>query len=120
MKLSERSSIMKKKLSSLYCTFVSCKSFVSDFFIVEQTIAFYEKFLFSEERTFAISRFTIFEGRNFRKNEPKSPKSRKFLPAKVSAPKVVEKLLNCCDYFFRLSGFPDLSGEVLLITFKFF
>ena len=59
---------MKKNLSSLYCTFVPCKSFVSDFFIVEKTFAFYEKFLFSEEKTFAIFRFTIFEGRNFREN----------------------------------------------------
>ena len=32
---------------------------------------------------------------------------------------LVEKLSNCCDYFSRLSGFPDLSGEVFLITFKF-
>ena len=77
---------MKKKLSSLFCTFVSCKSFVSDFFIVEKTFAFYEKFLFSEEKTFAIFRITIFEGRNFREN---GQKSRNFLPAKVSAPKVI-------------------------------
>ena len=70
---------MKKKLSSLYCTFVPCKSFVSDFFIVEKTFPFYEKFLFSD---FAIFRFTIFEGRNFRENEQKSRKSPKFLPLK--------------------------------------
>ena len=76
---------MKKKLSSLYYTSVPCKSFVSDFFIVEKTLAFYEKFLFSEEKTFAIFGFTIFEGRNFRENGQKSLKSRKFLPAKVSA-----------------------------------
>ena len=31
---------------------------------------------------------------------------------------LVEKLSNCCDYILRLSGFPDLSGKVLLITFK--
>ena len=29
------------------------------------------------------------------------------------------KLSTCCDYIFRLSGFPDLSGKVFLITFKF-
>ena len=58
---------MKKKLSSLYYTFVPCKSFISDFFIVEKTFAFYEKFLFSEEKTFAIFRLTIFEGRNLAK-----------------------------------------------------
>ena len=80
---------MKKKLSSLYCTFVLCKSFVSDFFSIEKTFAFYEKFLFSEEKAFAIIRFTIFEGRNFRENGQKSRKLQKFLPAKVSAPKVV-------------------------------
>ena len=73
---------MKKKLSSLYCTFVPCKSFVSDFFIVEKTFAFYEKILFSEEKTFAIFCFIIFEGRNFRKNVQKSRKLRKFLPLK--------------------------------------
>ena len=80
---------MKKKLFSLYCTFVPCKSFVSDFFIVEKTFAFHEKFLFSEEKTFAIFCFTIFEGRNFHENGEKSQKSRDFLPAKVSAPKVI-------------------------------
>ena len=32
---------------------------------------------------------------------------------------LVEKLSKCCDYFSRLSGFPDLSGKVFLITFKF-
>ena len=31
----------------------------------------------------------------------------------------VEELSNCCDYFLRLSGFPNLSGKVCLITFKF-
>ena len=66
---------MKKKLTSLYCTLVPCKSFVSDFFIVEKTYVFYEKFLFSEENTFAAFRFTIFEGRNFRENGQKSRKS---------------------------------------------
>ena len=76
---------MKKKLSSLYCTFVPCKSFVSDFFIVEKTFVFYEKFLFSEEKSFAIFRFTIYEGRNFRENGQISRKSRKFLPLKVAA-----------------------------------
>ena len=75
MKLGERNEIMKKKLSSLYCTFVPCKPFVSDFFIVEITFAFNEKILFSEENTFAIFRFTIFEGRNFRQNGQKSRKS---------------------------------------------
>ena len=81
---------MKKKLSSLYCAFLACKSFVLDFFIVEKNFAFYEKILFSEEKTFAIFRFTIFEGRNFRENEQKSRKSGKFLPTKVSAPKVLK------------------------------
>ena len=32
---------------------------------------------------------------------------------------LVEKLSNRCDYFSRLSGFPDLSGKEFLITFKF-
>ena len=63
---------MKKKLSSLYCTFVPCKFFVSDFFVVEKTFAFYEKFSFSEEKTFAIFCFTIFEGKNFTENGQKS------------------------------------------------
>ena len=80
---------MKKKLSSLYCNFVPHKPFASDFFIFEKTFAFYEKFLFSEEKAFAIFRFTIFEGRNFSEN---GQKSRKFLPTKVSAPKVVSAL----------------------------
>ena len=32
---------------------------------------------------------------------------------------LAERLSNCCDYFLRLSEFPDLSGKVFLITFKF-
>ena len=32
---------------------------------------------------------------------------------------LVKKLSNCCHYFLRLSGFPDISGKVFLITFKF-
>ena len=32
---------------------------------------------------------------------------------------LVEKLSNCCDYFSRLSGFPDLFGKEFLVTFKF-
>ena len=32
---------------------------------------------------------------------------------------LVEKLSNCCHYFLRLSGFPDLSSKVFLITFEF-
>ena len=82
---------MKKKLSSLCCTCVPCKSFAADFFIVEKNFAFYEKFLFWEEKTFVIFCFTIFEGKNFRENEQKLQKSRTFLPAKVSAPKVDAK-----------------------------
>ena len=31
---------------------------------------------------------------------------------------LAEKRLKCCDYFFRLSGFTDLSGKVFL--FKVF
>ena len=77
-------------LSILY--FVTCKSFVSDFFIFEKAFVFYEKFLLSEENTFAIFRFSIFQGRNFGKNEQKSRKSRNVLPTKISAPKVVERI----------------------------
>ena len=29
---------------------------------------------------------------------------------------LVEKFSNCWNYFWSLSGFPDLSGEVILIT----
>ena len=89
---------MKKKLSSLYYTFVHCKSFVSDFLIVEKTFAVCEKILFSKEKTFAIFRFTIFQGRNFRENGQKSRKSQKFLPAKVSAPKVSNFKSNAHSY----------------------
>ena len=32
---------------------------------------------------------------------------------------LAEKPSNCCDYFFRLSGFPDIFDKVFLITFKF-
>ena len=32
---------------------------------------------------------------------------------------LVEELSNCSEYSLRLSGFPDLFGEVFLITFKF-
>ena len=71
-------------MPSLYCTFVPCKSFVSDFFIVEKTFAFYEKILFSEEKTFAIFRFTIFEvakmGKNRKNREIFCP--RKFMSLK--------------------------------------
>ena len=58
---------MGKKLSSLYCTFVPCKSFALDFFIVKKTFAFYKKVLFSEEKTFAIFRFTISKAETFAK-----------------------------------------------------
>ena len=69
-----------------------CSSFTNMCMIEEEkkTFAFYEKILFSEEKTFAIFRFTIFEGRNFRENGQNSRKSQKFLPAKVSAPKVIQ------------------------------
>ena len=33
---------------------------------------------------------------------------------------LTEKLWNYCDYFSRLLEFPDLSGKVFLITYKFF
>ena len=110
---------MKKKLSSLYCTFVPCKSFVSDFFIVEKTFAFYEKFLFSEEKTFAIFRFTIFEGRNFRENGQKLRKLRKILPTKVSAPKVCNMI---CIWNFKTRKIIDLKllFEKLYFHFSFF
>ena len=32
---------------------------------------------------------------------------------------LVEKLSKCCDYFLMLSGYPERSAEVFLITFKF-
>ena len=101
---------MKKKLSSLYCTFVSCKYFVSDFFIVEKTFAFYEKFLFSEEKTFATFRFTISEGRNFCEN---GQKSRKFLPMKVSAPKVYFETENI-----QGTGEPRQSSRGCVLSIK--
>ena len=87
-----------------------CKSFVSDFSIVEKTFAFYEKILFSKEKTFAIFRFTNFEGRNFRKNGKKSRKSQKFLPEKVSAPKAVR-------YTYTIY-FQALKLQVLRYTYK--
>ena len=33
---------------------------------------------------------------------------------------LVKEIYNCCDYFLRFLGFPDLFGKVFLITFKFF
>ena len=102
---------MKKKLSSLYGTFVPCKSFVSDFFIVEKTFAFYEKCLFSEEKTFAIFRFTIFEGRNFRENR-ESFYLRKFLPLKY-----IQSSQNYFHANINLPRLPktDTSSNLLLI-----
>ena len=110
---------MKKKLSSLYCTFLACKSFVLDFFIVEKTLAFYEKKLFSEERTFAIFRFTIFEGRNFRENGQKLRKLRKILPTKVSTPKVCNMI---CIWNFKTRKIIDLKllFQKLYFHFSFF
>ena len=32
---------------------------------------------------------------------------------------LIEKVLNCGDYFLRLSAFPDLPDKVFLISFKF-
>ena len=32
---------------------------------------------------------------------------------------LVEKLSNCCDYFSRLSAYPDLFRKEFLVTFKF-
>ena len=77
---------MKKKLSSLYCAFVPCKSFVSDFFIVEKTFAFYEKFLFSEEQTLLFSKAETFAkmGKNRENRESFCP--RKFLVKSIFSP----------------------------------
>ena len=32
---------------------------------------------------------------------------------------LVEELCNCVDYFLRLSGFPDLFGKLILVTFPY-
>ena len=112
---------MEKKLSSLYWTFVPCKSFVSNCFIVGKTFTFYEKFLFSEYKTFAIFRFTIFEGRNIGENGQKSRKSRKFLPAKVSAPKVDHYLSSLLSVLWDLPTFPwRVVGSTLRQLFFLF
>ena len=110
---------MKKKLSSLYCTFVPCKSFVLDFFIAEKTCAFFQKKIFSEEKTFAIFRFTIFEGRNFRENGQKLRKLRKILPTKVSTPKVCNMI---CIWNFKTKKIIDLKllFQKLYFHFSFF
>ena len=101
---------MKEKLASIHFTFVPCKPFVSDFFTVEKTFAFYKKILFLEEKTFAIFRFAIFEGRNFHKNVQKS---RKILPAKVSAPKV------CKVQKMELKTYTPVSPKFVFEKIKF-
>ena len=74
------------------------------FLIVEKTFAFYEKFLFSEEKSFATFRFTIFEGRNIANI------------AKVSAPKIVSPkvYLEPCGAFVTEL---DIK-KILMINFK--
>ena len=78
---------MKKKLFSLYCTFVPYQSFESDFFIVELTFAFYEKNLFSEEKTSQFFVLLFLKAETFTKMSknrlnPESFCPRNFLPLK--------------------------------------
>ena len=76
---------MKKKLSSLYCTFVPCKSFVSDFFIVEKTFAFYEKLYFRRKKLLRFFVLLFSKAETF----AKMGKNRE-----VSAPKVYKENIS--------------------------
>ena len=59
------------------------------FFSREKTFAFLKLSMISREKTFAFCCFEISKGINFREKGPKTRKTRKFLPAKVSALKVI-------------------------------
>ena len=58
---------------------------------------------------------TWVEAQNLEQNNLMSNLSNS-LPTKST---LVEELSKCYDYFFRLSGLPDLFDKVFLITFKF-
>ena len=68
---------------------VSVKQFVRR----EITFAFLKFSIISREKTFAFRWFQIFKGINFRENGQNSRKMRKFLPAKVSALKVLSVIV---------------------------
>ena len=64
------------------------RTLIFRFFVVEKTFANFENSLLLVKKTFANFDFTFLLGTNFREKEQKSRKSRKFVPAKVCAPKV--------------------------------
>ena len=80
-----RSSITLPYKISFFCVWVV----LFNFFSVEKTFANFWKISLFAKITFANFDFTFFLGINFREKGPKSRKSRKFLPAKVSALKVI-------------------------------
>ena len=58
------------------------------FFYGEKTFAFWKISMISREKTFAFWWFRISKSINFREKDQKTRKTRKLMPAKVSAPKV--------------------------------
>ena len=61
------------------------------FFSREKTFAFLKLSMISREKTFVFCCFEISKGINFREKGPRTRKTRKFLPTKVSALKVFRK-----------------------------
>ena len=49
-------------------------------------------------------------------SDQSKPKIKQWAQSIMST--LVEELLNCRDYFLRLSGFLDLVNKLFLITFK--
>ena len=68
------------------------------FFLREKTFAFLKLSTISREKTFAFCCFEISKGIDFREKGPKTRKTRKFLPAKVSAHKVVFPSIDSRDH----------------------
>ena len=93
--------------------------FLLIFLLLKKLSRFMKKKIFLEEKTFAIFRFTIFEGRNFRENGQKLRKLRKILPTKVSTPKVCNMI---CIWNFKTKKIIDLKllFQKLYFHFSFF
>ena len=86
---------MKKKLSSLYCNFVPCKSFVSNFFIVEKNFCVLWKFFIFGGKSLRDFSLYYFRRQKLSRKWAKIEKT-----AKVSAPKVVISRWHFRNTFF--------------------
>ena len=71
--------------TKLFLHFFLCSNLIFNFSNFEKTFAIFRKVYFSRKQLFENLPFNCLPDINFRENGPRSRKSRKFLPAKVSA-----------------------------------